>query len=156
MGQAKVRSEVRVMINVDWRTRVLVAALVALPVISWAAQSPTGQHWPQWRGPEGNGVTHATGLSRHWNEQEGLAWKSAIPEWGTSTPVIWENSIFLTSHVDDRDLVLVKLDKRNGAIQWTREVGSATTPRRNRCTNPVRIVGGRSFTLPRTWRRRHR
>lgn len=115
--------------NVDWRTGLVLVALGILPMISFSAEIRTGRDWPQWRGPDGNGLTHQTGVSRHWNEREGLAWKTAIPEWGTSTPVIWQDAIFLTSHVDDRDLVLIKIDKRDGAIQWTRPVGSAATPR---------------------------
>ena len=135
------------MMKVYWHAGLVLAALAALPLMSSAGESLTGQNWPQWRGPDGNGVTHETGLSRLWNEQEGLAWKSAIPEWGTSTPVIWQDAIFLTSHVADRDLVLVKIDKQQGAIQWTRQVGSASTPARSRCTNPVRTCGQQKFHL---------
>jgi len=32
----------------------------------------------------------------------GVEWKSKLPEWGNSTPVIWGDAIFLTSHEDDR------------------------------------------------------
>jgi len=118
------------MIKVDWRRglRVL-AVLAAVPAIGSAAEGPTGKNWPQWRGPEGNGVTHETGLALRWNERQGLAWKCALPEWGDSTPVIWQDSIFLTSHVDDRDLVLLKINKQSGTVAWTRTIGRAATPR---------------------------
>ena len=43
--------------------------------------------------------------------------------------MIWGDALFLTAHVDDRDLLLLKLDKRTGEILWSRKVGEAATPR---------------------------
>jgi outer membrane protein assembly factor BamB len=43
--------------------------------------------------------------------------------------VIWDDAIFLTCHVDDRDLLLLKLDRTAARSSWTRQVGTASTPR---------------------------
>ncbi len=101
------------------------ALVLALAVAAPAA----AQHWPNWRGPDHNGTSREAGLPTIWNEHQGLRWKIALPDWGNSTPVIWDKAIFLTCHVEDRDLLLLKIDRATGTIEWTRQVGTASTPR---------------------------
>ncbi|NQU23925.1 MAG: PQQ-binding-like beta-propeller repeat protein, partial [Candidatus Nealsonbacteria bacterium] len=84
---------------------------------------------PQWRGPDGNGVTTQTELPIAWSEHFGVEWKCELPEWGTSTPAVWDDAIFLTSHVDEKDLVLLKINKKTGEIEWTRKVGTGSALR---------------------------
>ena len=105
-------------------------------LLSWIGLSgltPRSQaaDWPQWRGPQGNGTSPETGLPLEWNATAGIAWKVEIPAWGTSTPIVAGDAIFLTSHVDEQQLVLVKLDRATGKLLWTRQVGSDATPREN-------------------------
>jgi outer membrane protein assembly factor BamB len=83
-------------------------------------------NWPQWRGPEGNGVSRDTDVPVAWNEGFGIAWKCRLLEWGCSTPAIWGDAIFLTSHVENKKLVLLRISKKTGKIEWTREVGSGS------------------------------
>lgn len=92
------------------------------------ADSKTGSeaavsNWPQWRGPDGTGVSHETGLALHWSETEGHQWKVPLPEWGSSTPAIWGDALFLTSHTADAKLIVLRLNRTTGKIEWTREVG---------------------------------
>ena len=94
--------------------------------VSFAAHA---DDWPQWRGPEGNGSSRETGLPVEWSEEAGVLWKCKLPEWATSTPVIWGDAIFVTAHVDDQQLVLLRINKRDGKIEWTRQVGVGKTPR---------------------------
>lgn len=86
-------------------------------------------HWPQWRGPEGNSVSRETGLPLHWSEQTGLAWKTPLPDWGTSTPAIWGEAVFVTTEHDGR-LLLLKVDGCGGAIVWQREIARGTAHRK--------------------------
>ncbi len=86
-------------------------------------------NWPQWRGPAGDGVSQEKGLPIAWDEESAVKWKCDLPEWGNSTPVIWEDAIFLTSQENDERLLLLKINKQTGKIEWTREVGTAKTPR---------------------------
>ena len=86
--------------------------------------------WPQWRGPDGDGVSDETGLPVAWSEGAGVVWKCALPEWGTSTPAISGDAVFVTTSVDDgRNLLLLKIDKKTGKIVWTRNVGTGDTLR---------------------------
>lgn len=105
------------------------ALLTFAVTIALAAPPALAGNWPQWRGPTGDGVVVEDDLPLRWSEAENVAWKCSLPEWGNSTPAIWGDAIFLTSHVEDRDLVLLRIDKRNGRIVWTRQVGSGSTRR---------------------------
>lgn len=100
--------------------------LLALACLCGATSAASAGNWPQWRGPQGNGVTEEIDLPIAWNEQSGVQWKCPLPEWGNSTPAIWDDAIFLTSHEDDRRLLLLKIDKQTGHIEWTREVGTGS------------------------------
>jgi len=86
------------------------------------------ENWPQWRGPQGDGTSTEQGLPISWGETTGLAWKVELPDWGTSTPAIWNDAIFVTTQHEDK-LLLLKLDKMAGKVVWQREVGVAETPR---------------------------
>ncbi len=55
--------------------------------------------WPQFRGPEGQGRATATGLPLHWSEAENIAWKTAIPGEGHSSPVISGHQIWVTTAI---------------------------------------------------------
>ncbi|MEX2175414.1 MAG: PQQ-binding-like beta-propeller repeat protein [Pirellulaceae bacterium] len=91
--------------------------------------------WPQWRGPEGTGVSPEKELPIVWHEQRGIVWKCPLPEWGDSTPAIVGDAIFVTAHTADNKLLLLRIEKKSGKIVWTQEVGSGEavreTPKRS-------------------------
>ena len=55
------------------------------------------ENWPQWRGPNLNGVADAKDLPATWSETENIVWKVALPSWSGGTPVIWGDRISVTS-----------------------------------------------------------
>ena len=104
---------------------------VGLLVACSVAPSPLGaqeENWPQWRGPRGNSTSLEEHLPLVWSAESGVAWKTELPAWGSSTPAIWDDAIFLTAQHED-ELLALKLDRRAGTILWTRKVGQASTPR---------------------------
>jgi len=109
--------------------RLTAAALIALLPAWFPAARLAAENWPQWRGPFGTGVSHERNVPLAWSERRGIAWKRPIPPWGDSTPAIWGRSVFVTSQVMDKQLVLIHLDAADGRVIWTRQAGSDTTPR---------------------------
>jgi outer membrane protein assembly factor BamB len=74
-------------------------------------------NWPQFRGPEGNGHAQATGLATVWSERENIAWKTPIHGRGWSSPVAWENQIWLTTATEDgQQLFAICVDGDSGNI----------------------------------------
>jgi len=76
-----------------------------------------GEHWPQFRGPEGNGHSDARDLPLDWSETKNIVWKTAIHDRGWSSPVIYGNQIWLTTATQDgRHLYALCIDRETGRI----------------------------------------
>lgn len=108
-------------------------AILASLLLGTPSASVLADNWPQWRGPRGDSSTQEVGLPVTWSETENVVWKSALPEWGDSTPAIWGDTIFLTSESDGK-LLLVRLSTKDGQIAWTKEVGAAVAVRKEAAT----------------------
>ena len=82
--------------------RRLFASAVLLTGITAAgpAESGPSYNWPQWRGPAGQGISAETDLPSQWSGTENVAWKTAIPGRGHSSPIVWGNRVFLTTAVE--------------------------------------------------------
>ena len=56
--------------------------------------------WPQFRGPGARGLALGTGVPEVWSATENVAWKRDVPGRGWSSPVVWGDSVFLTTVVN--------------------------------------------------------
>ena len=81
------------------------------------------ENWPQWRGPDLNGVSHEKNLPVKWTREENIAWKLAMPSRSGATPVIWGDRIFLNV-ADKDDIFLWCVDRMRGAVIWKKYVTS--------------------------------
>lgn len=61
-----------------------------------SGQSERGNDWTQFRGPGAQGRSDATGLPLTWSDEKNIAWKTALPGPGASSPIVLGNRIFLT------------------------------------------------------------
>ncbi len=55
--------------------------------------------WPQWRGPLGTGAAPDATPPVAWSESKNVRWKAPVPGFGTSTPIVWRDSIYLLTAV---------------------------------------------------------
>lgn len=62
--------------------------------------SALAANWPEWRGPDGQGHAEGGGYPVTWSETSNVAWKTAIPGRGWSSPVIWGNQIWMTTALE--------------------------------------------------------
>jgi len=74
-------------------TLVLTSAISGLLVTS-------GADWPQWRGPNGQGISPEADFPTVWSETQNVAWKSEIPGRGHSSPIVWGDRVFLTTSIE--------------------------------------------------------
>ena len=63
---------------------------------AWAATP-----WPAFRGGTGDGVSQEHNLPVEWSESRGVAWKTAIPGKAWSSPVIWDDLVWLSNATED-------------------------------------------------------
>ena len=67
-------------------------------VATFALHGHCQENWPQFRGPEGAGIAaNPDRIPRDWSASKNLVWKTELPGKGSSSPIIWENRIFVTS-----------------------------------------------------------
>ena len=79
------------MSKVSWITLLLLAACTPA-----RAADPAGStNWPQWRGALGTGVAPTGSPPTKWSESENVKWKVKLPGKGSSTPIVWENHVFI-------------------------------------------------------------
>lgn len=93
------------------------AAMVVLAGVSLHAEN-----WPQWRGPQANGLSAERGLPLTWSVSENITWKLAMPAFSGSTPIIWGERIFLNT-ADGDELQLWMVDRAKGDVIWKRPLG---------------------------------
>ena len=72
--------------------RGLLVLSLAAPAVATPALA-TDLNWPQFRGPEGQGVTHETGIALEWSDTKNVLWKTELPGRGHSSPIIWGKKI---------------------------------------------------------------
>ena len=98
----------------------LLATLV-LSIFADATQTASKVCWPQFRGQNSSGL----GEGRppvHFGPDQNVLWNTAIGP-GLSSPIIWENRIFLTEFDRaNKQLATLCIDRRTGKILWRRTV----------------------------------
>ncbi len=87
-----------------------------------ASADQIAKNWPSFRGPA-NGVSDSNGTPLAWDGKsgDGIAWKTAVPLPGFSSPILWENRIFLTGG-DEQKREVYCFDSEDGKILWTHKV----------------------------------
>jgi outer membrane protein assembly factor BamB len=83
--------------------RVILLGAAVAALTSARAVTDQGSIWPTWRGPSGAGVAVGAKPPIRWSDTENIKWKTAIPGSGFSTPIIWNDRIFLLSAIEGRD-----------------------------------------------------
>jgi outer membrane protein assembly factor BamB len=93
-------------------------ACFRLLVLASFASVGTAAEWKQFRGPDGQGHADAKNLPLQWSESENVLWKTAIPGRGWSSPVYADNTIWLTTAVENPltgdELEAARKEKLNG------------------------------------------
>lgn len=97
----------------------------------------TAGNWPAWRGDvAGTGATEDSGIPLEWSSSKNIRWKQPLPERGNSTPIIWEDRVFLTQAIESEDKrLLMCLDRKNGRVLW-KKGATWTQEERSHRTNP--------------------
>ena len=65
-----------------------------------ALSDPFAHNWHQWRGPNATGVSTTANPPIEWSEDQNVKWKVAIDGQGTSTPIVWNDRVFLLTAID--------------------------------------------------------
>ncbi len=80
-------------------TLIVGIALAVAGLSSFASKAAAG-NWPQWRGPDGSGISNEKNLPSEWSPTKNIKWKTAIDGRAHSSPIVWGNRVFLTTAVE--------------------------------------------------------
>jgi outer membrane protein assembly factor BamB len=58
------------------------------------------KYWPQWRGPQADGVALFGDPPLEWSETKNIRWKIEVPGNGHASPIIWQNKIFILTAIE--------------------------------------------------------
>ena len=104
-------------------TRVLALILFGLGRI--AAAEDVSTDWPRWRGPHADGVADQAVPTR-WSKSENVRWAVELPGWGTSSPVVFRNHVYVTTQsVEDgkKALLTFCFNRDSGQELWRHDFG---------------------------------
>ncbi|HET8676209.1 MAG TPA: PQQ-binding-like beta-propeller repeat protein [Blastocatellia bacterium] len=129
------------------RNRIIPALFLTLIALNTCFAS---DNWPQFRGPKSMGVADDPKLPDTWSATENVSWKTEIPGVGWSSPVVWNNKIFVTSVIskgeieapkkglyfggerkastDEHRWMVYCVDWKTGKILWEREAFKGVPP----------------------------
>lgn len=113
-------------------------------------------YWPNWRGPNGNSTSSATGLPATWSEEQNVVWKVPLPWWSGSSPVIWGERVFVTSpsapqsgegegarNPGGQTILLLCLNRADGSVLWQKEIGEGNQlQRKGNMASPSPVTDG--------------
>ncbi|HEY5912846.1 MAG TPA: PQQ-binding-like beta-propeller repeat protein [Verrucomicrobiae bacterium] len=110
--------------------RLRLFAFIALFIIGVSAAQ--AENWPCWRGPRGDGSSLDRNPPVRWSSTNHITWKTPVPGEGHSSPVVWEDRIFLTTALKDSlERKLVCVERKTGGILWQETVVRAPLEAKN-------------------------
>ncbi|HSD46013.1 MAG TPA: PQQ-binding-like beta-propeller repeat protein [Pyrinomonadaceae bacterium] len=122
------------------RKRIL--GIVAVLMLSLSVAR--AENWPQWRGPNLNGLSNEKNLPVKWTTEENVVWKIQMPGFSGSTPIIWRDRIFLNV-ADGDNLFLWCVDKAKGTVLWKQPLGGGNVKmRKQNMSSPSPVTDGRA------------
>jgi outer membrane protein assembly factor BamB len=115
-------------------------------LIAAACASLVAGSWPNWRGPSLDGVSIETGLPTRWSPTENVAWKLPLPAFSGSTPVIWEDTVFLNVATERAtgNIELWAVDRNKQAVGWKRLISQGNRiGNKQNMSSPSPVTDGR-------------
>ena len=102
--------------------RVTFHLLVALLCLT-TFESRAAENWTRFRGPNGQGISSEKGLPIEWSNEKNVAWKTAIPGTGWSSPIVYDDRVFLTTATEGGESCrVICVDRKTGDISWNVQV----------------------------------
>lgn len=112
-------------------TSVAIVLFVQACAFQCSGMAADQEQWGHWRGPLGNGVAPGATPPVEFGAARNVRWKVAVPGRGSSSPVVWEQSVFITTAVPVEDspgmldFRLLCYDRATGAEKWSRSAVQA-------------------------------
>ena len=106
---------------------------IAATVVLILSRAAVAEDWTRFRGPNGTGISRDA-VPTTWNDSENLRWKTKLPGFGSSSPIVVGSRVFVTCYsgygIGERDAgrpatlkrYLLCINRETGAILWQQRV----------------------------------
>jgi outer membrane protein assembly factor BamB len=105
------------------------------------------EDWVRFRGPNGQGISSEKNLPTKWSSKENVDWKTAIPGKGWSSPIVYEDHVFLTTSTEEGvSCRIISVNRKTGSVEWNKEVHRQKTGpmrRQNSFATPTPVTDGK-------------
>ena len=99
-------------------------SFLAIIGLSLTASIADAADWPQWRGPQRNGISSEKGLLQQWPQQgPKLLWQAGDIGFGYSTPAVVGDRLYLISNEGSDNEFVQALAVRDGKQIWSTRIG---------------------------------
>ena len=99
------------------------AVLLACGITLLATGTTTAGNWPAWRGADGRGISTDTHLPVTFGPSTNVTWKAPLAGEGNSTPIIWNDRVFVTGPRDGGKIrSLICFDRKTGRELWHHDI----------------------------------
>lgn len=108
--------------------------IFAIAILCLSTSSIAGDNWPQWRGPDANGVAGRNNIPLRWTQTQNIRWSAKLPGWGTSSPVVQGDKVFITTQSEEngkKSLLTFCFHRRTGRELWRHDFGLGVNQRTN-------------------------
>jgi outer membrane protein assembly factor BamB len=134
-------------VNRQWTVSVVLAFCAGVTLAA--------ENWPQWRGPHLTGISSEKGLPVKWSTSTGenVAWKLAMPARSGATPIVWNDTIFLSVATSpggrpgapEGDVELWAVSRKTGEPTWKKLIaGGNYRINKQNMSSPSPVTDGRT------------
>ena len=95
--------------------RFLLPAIFAMVI---SVQNGLGEDWPQWRGPNRDGILHGFSPPEVWPDTLIRKWQISVGG-GYSSPIVVNGKAFVHSRKDNQEVISC-IDLKNGKLIWSK------------------------------------
>jgi outer membrane protein assembly factor BamB len=103
------------------RTMKTIFSFVSVAVFSVAQLSAA--NWPAFRN-DGHGISSEKNAPLKWSATENVRWRTALPDKGNASPIVWGDKVFITQAVGPKRTVMC-FDRASGKLLWQEGVSYA-------------------------------
>ena len=96
------------------------AGFLALATLTAAHTLAVAEEWWRFRGPNGAGISDATGIPVQFSPGDNELWSTDVPA-GRSSPILVDDLVLITATDGDR-LLTMALDRTDGSLVWQRAI----------------------------------
>lgn len=110
-------------LRIRWMRSTLTLVLACFLIFSLSIKAVHGDNWTRFRGENGQGISGEVNLPVQWSSTENVHWKTSIPGNAWSSPIVYDDNVFLTTTTEEGKVChVICLNRIDGEVRWSKDV----------------------------------